>query len=216
MSGVCFACGLTTDSSGNLIVNTNSANFATDFASCSESAAGKIYCLSDGHLGTAPDSFVEFDFVTTQGFSGSLEQFAVSGIPIGGTSLSPLPGATASFSVTNPSPCRTMALYLRVGVNHADFHSFTTGASRVEISGNFSASGALSFPASPVGHQIWGATTNGTEMDSTGAYGTRLFILPAASSVTFTVQTYMTIFSSNGNTTLTNVQTYMECFSLSL
>lgn len=221
MSKVCFSCGLTTDSDGNLIVNTSGTwPFACDITN-----GAPIYCdPTTGKLYLPPEKFRLTGNMVAHVSGTNLIGSAAFGSPdVGGdetqvvlTSVdvlnsNPVAAVTthdtgsATVSITNPSACRTMVVDLEVGVNHAFFRYSPGGGgiSSVFIDSHLAVSGDFAIPEFPVGHQIWMASgTTALQYDTENSVGRRQFTISAGGNLAFRLDGYMQLFSDNGNTTI--------------
>lgn len=201
---VVTGCGLVGDGSLANPLTVGTGGPVWPFA-CDETAGANVYCnIATGFLHVDPEKFHGHDTIVTSAGTGQLNAF---GAPVGGAVTNV--GSSNSVTIINPSSCRDLTVVLRVGVQHADFHSFTTGISRVELFANYSVSGSIVVPTSALGHQLWEA--NGiAEYDTQGATSVRTHTIPPSGSATFTLQASMTLDSYNGNTTLSNYQTQLD------
>lgn len=209
MASVCFACGLTTDANGNLIVNTGGHTWPF---TCTEASGGApLYCdPTSGELVGAPPKYVRSGFVVASYGTGELTHFA----PVS-PSFTTLSGF-ARLTIVNPSSCYPMQADVRFGVNHGDFENnkqpftdFGTNESRVELVPIYSATGTTAdISSDPGGHQIWGGAAF-ESLDSQGASSLRSHVIPPGGTAFFDVGATIRVDVYNGDTQLQNYQTFI-------
>lgn len=206
---ICTGCGLTTDSSGRLIPNTASAVWPY---ACAETNGVKIRCGADGVLRSAmPEKYNLVQRMATTLHTGTLTALA----PADGNPHDLTP--TNSMVVTNPSPCLPMQLLVSVGLAHALLTKTGAGNTHVSLSSRLSVTGAIVDAASDGGHQIWqlnGSTAG--RFDTQNSLNRRQYVLPAGGTATFTLRDVITVFTYNGDSTVTNWNStcVVEGFSL--
>lgn len=233
-SKVCIACGLTTDSSGNLIVDTSGTWPLT--ATCADTNGTPIYCTTDGSLRGPAEKFSQFNRIgknyvtdspvrmtTLVAQDGKLYALTSTGVP----GITPRNSGNAGdntplkFTIPNPSKCLPFHVYLESGISHAYInYTGSPGSFSVELSSYVVITGATEAFSGGTGHQIWGFDT-GTEnvarsiqFDTMGARATvdppsgatKFTILPGGAMI---VTAYPTMsLTLSGSSDVADIQNY--------
>lgn len=213
MPKLCTGCGLTTDDDGSLIAAVSGTFPYT--AACGASGGGKVYCSAvDGKLYVdPPPMFRLWRFVNeiqgSGGESDDLTDYGVTEAAVSGGNVTKTFTATAG-TVTNPSSCVPMQLFVEIGIQHALFTIDSGGPSAadsaigdVQIEAYYTLSGGITAFEQGGGHQHWGGTASNPggstnreilRFDSSGAFldlpgstdGTSPFVLAPEATVTIT------------------------------
>lgn len=205
MSKVCLgACGLTTDTNGNLIVKTAGP---WPYPGTPASSGDPIYCdPNTGGLFVPPPKYQILQFVDAMPGSGQLNTY---GLTIGG-------GAgyiTGPFAVTvaNPSVERPMFLVVETRINRASVDIYDAGKTEFQIYPELTISGAITQAATAYGGRYTTATqhTAGDKFTDDGPGAENLpqfFTLPAGASATFSLRVLGQLLFFGGNATLSLAQ----------
>lgn len=235
MSRICTGCGLTTDSSGNLIVDTNNSVWPTT-TTCTDTGGTPIYCGTDGALRGPAEKFSKFDrkgknYITDSPVRMTTfvnQDSVLYNIASSGPSpISKFPGNAADvtplvMTIVNPSACLPFNVYLDAGVSHAKFDYTGPGNFQAEVSVFVTVTGATESFAGQTGHQIWafdtGALTTGAAsaitFDTMGAFAnvdppsaaTRFVIAPGG-TMTVTAYPFLSL-DVNGSSPTCDIQNY--------
>lgn len=218
MSRVCYSCGLTTNSDGNLIVATSgTSGDNTKFPvtdTCTITNGTHIYCDStSGAIYGEPEKFFRArrfgKALTAPNVNVALTDLA----PADDTKTNILTPISIIFE--NPSPCRPMNFLIESGISHVRLNVIEDGGeglTEVEFGTELTLSGDVSFGPTDTGHQIWAGNVNDASQpnipdlnltfDSMGARSyIATQIIPAGGSITISLQGWMKLASS---TTLSN------------
>lgn len=235
MARICTGCGLTTDDDGNLIAAVSGEFPYAD--TCGEGGGANVYCNPDnGQLYVDPSPmYREWKFINEiKGIDGleadNLFDYGVTEAAVASDVVVKTFTATAG-TITNPSDCLPMQLFIEIGIQHALFTVDSGGPAAsdsaigdLQIDSSYSLTGGITAYNQPGGHQHWGAEASGGtalrrqiyRMDSTGAFldlpsnanGTSPYSLAAGASVTLTSVATLTVIryatTGNGNVKLEN------------
>lgn len=201
---------------------------------------------TNGRLHGEPEKFFMWDEATIEHTVGNAKQLYQFFNPVSDFPVTPLKtsdgpfmptfngpfgaiapgGDEATFSLTNPSPCLTMRIVVRFGLEHAQIVKINKGSSEIVIGvyAEISGDGAIPFAedtgGQPVGHQSWRHSTNSDDFqriiwDTQGAYSLRRYILSPGGTVTVKLNPYLDVRLNNGTTTIQAWRSRIEVFGAS-
>lgn len=231
----CVGCGITAVDGRLTIAGAGAWPF-----DCDQAGGRNLYVACDaannapGRVHGEPEKFFVYDEDTLTHSAGStqLRTFvppdqANSGPLLTRTSTGPFTvGPATVFQVINPSPCLTMRLVVRFGVEHVQVTKIGPGSSEIVIGVMMGIDGDGEIPFSdetgsqPSGHQSWRHDTDSPDFnrivwDTQGAYTVRRYILSPGGTATVSLIGNLDVRQNNGNTTLQAWRSRIEVFGAS-